>query len=128
MFTQKNRTRRYFMKKGVVSLAIIILLTLSAVAFLIYNLETYYEFVHGDQSTLVCAYTIFIALVTGLIYMTRRNSFRSYKTVYAVCSVILFLVFLLGRRIPFCVECEQTTARELGILRFWIKPFEGLNP
>ena len=28
------------------------------------------------------------------------------------------------KQIPLCVECEQTTARELGILRFWIEPFE----
>ena len=116
------------MKKGTISLAIIILLTLSAVAFLLYNLETYYEHVHGEESTLVCGYTIFIALVTGFIFMAKRDSFRSYKTIYAVCAAVLFLVFLLGRQIPLCVECEQTTARELGILRFWIKPFEELNP
>lgn len=116
------------MKKGVISLAIIILLTLSAVAFLLYNLETYSEIVHGEESTLVCGYAIVISLITGLIYIKKRNSFRSYKAIYAVCAVVLFLVFLLGRKIPFCVECEQTTSRELGILRFWIKPFEELNP
>ncbi len=112
------------MKKGTISLAIIILLTLSAVGFLLYNLETYYEVVHDEQSILVCGYTVLISLITGFIFMAKRNSFRSYKTIYAVCAVVLFLVFLLGRQIPLCVECEQTTARELGILRFWIEPFE----
>lgn len=116
------------MKKGVLSLIIIILLTLSAIAFLIYNLETYYKIAHDEESALVCIYTIFVALITGLIYVKKRNSFRIYTLIYVVCAILLFFVLILGRKIPFCVECEQTTAQELGILRFWIKPFEELNP
>ena len=116
------------MKKGVLPLIVSVLLTLSAAALLLYELETYYEVTHNEVAFSVCFYTALVALITGVLFYKNRDSFKAYKYVCAICAVILILVFYLGNKIPFCVDCDQTTAEELGILTYWIKPVEAYKP
>lgn len=116
------------MKKGVLPLILSVLLTLSAAALLLYELETYYEVTHNEAAFTVCFYTVQAALITGLLLYKYQNAFKAYKYVCGACMVILVFVFFLGNRIPFCVECDQTTAEELGILKYWIKPIEDYLP
>ena len=76
----------------------------------------------------MCFYTALASLITGFLYYKNKDSFKAYKYVFGACAVVLILVFYLGNKIPFCVECDQTTAKDLGILTYWIKPIDSYQP
>ena len=50
----------------------------------------------------------------------RKNRFST--AIWIASTVVLAFVLYTGSRIPFCVECDQVTAEDLGFLIHWIRP------
>ena len=110
------------MKKHSISIFILCLLPVSAIALALYCLETYYEVVHNESSLLVCGYSI-IAFVVSTVLFIRIKKEKYYSIgIWIFSIVVLAFVFYVGYKIPFCVECDRVTAEDLGFLIHWIKP------
>lgn len=98
------------------------LLPLSAVAYLIYSLETYNSVVHNDCGALICFYCA-ISFIASLIIWRKNKSTIKYTTfIFIASTLILCGVFYIGNKIPFCVVCDHVTAEDLGFLVHWISP------
>ena len=113
------------MKKNVISAVILCALPLSAISYLFYCLETYYEVVHNDSAALIGFYCIITFIISTEIWRRNRKANRSLTAIWGLSTLVLILVLLIGNRIPFCVECDQVTAEDLGFLIHWIKPINS---
>ncbi len=109
------------MKKRL-SIACLCLLPLSAAAYLLYSLETYYRWVHNDSGFWVCAYCLFAFFISLVLWEKNKAAGKHVTCIFLVSVAILAGVYYVGTRIPFCVECDHVTAEELGFLKHWIKP------
>ena len=107
--------------KATIKTIILCIIPLSALAVLLYCLETYHEFVHSDSAAFVCGYAIAAFLVSTILWNDMRKN-RFSTAIWIASTVILAFVLYTGSRIPFCVECDQVTAEDLGFLTHWIHP------
>jgi len=112
------------MRKNGFRWLIMVLLPLLAVAILFYSLETYYRVVHSDASVLIGFFAVVSIVIELRMWLKGRRIHWGYTAVAAISIAILLAVMYVGDKIPFCVECDQVTAEDLGFLIRWIKPLE----
>ena len=108
----------------IVSLIAMILIPLTALGLLYYCLETYTRFVHNDSGTFVGAYTILCMAANIILWVKNRRKGKIFTVIAAVSLLLLAGVLLISGKIPFCVECDQVTAEDLGFLTRWIPPMD----
>lgn len=110
--------------RNVIRCCVMLLLPVIAAAYLLFALETYDRVVHSD----IGAEVFLVALVCAFIeFMIWRKVCKQHKafTVIAIFAAAVFLgVMYIAGKIPFCVECDQVTADDLGFLTRWITPLE----
>lgn len=109
-------------KGEIISIIIMILLPISALGLLYYSLETYTRTVHNDSGFLVGAHAIGCMVVTVVLWMKLRKRGKKFTVIAAISLAVLAFVLIVAEKIPFCVECDQVTAQDLGFLIHWIKP------
>ena len=111
--------------KKTLPVVMLCMLPLSAVIFLFYCLETYNSIVHNDSGFFVCLYSVFMFIVSLIIWLKNKSYNKCLTFVFAVATAVLCAVFYFGNKIPFCVECEHVTAEDLGFLIHWIAPIDA---
>ena len=111
------------MKRNI-SLIIMILLPMTALALLYYCLETYTQTVHNDSATLVGAHALGCIIVNFVLWLKMRRKGKIFSVIAACALFLLIFVLWVAGKIPFCVECDQVTKEDLGFLTHWIPPLE----
>lgn len=110
--------------KNVVRLCIMLLIPAIAAAYLFYALETYDRVVHSDVSASVSLAALLCAFIEFILWRKSRKQHKACTIIALFAAVILIGVLYIARKIPFCVECDQVTADDLGFLTHWITPME----
>ena len=113
------------MVKQLIRWSVMAFLPIAAIAYLFYCLETYDFVVHNDSGFAVQALSLLFMLVEFILWRKGRRQHRAYTVVAVICALLLAAVFYVGGKIPFCVECDQITAEDLGFLQYWIRPMES---
>lgn len=98
------------------------LLPLSAVAYLLYCLETYESVVHNDCTFYIWGYCFFAFIFSLVLWLNNRKTQKYSTLIFIPSSFILCGVIYVANKIPFCVVCDHVTAEDLGFLIHWIKP------
>ena len=111
-------------RSEIISMAVMILLPVTALGLLYYCLETYTKTVHNDSGFFVGAYALICIAVNIILWAKNRKKGREYTVIAAVSLVLLIGVLIIAEKIPFCVECDQVTKEDLGFLTHWIPPLE----
>lgn len=96
---------------------------LAMLAFLYFNLETYYdEDAHNECGTLLCIDAALAFVTCSVIALCSRRRGKAILITWIASTLVLAFVFYVGSKIPFCVVCDQVTAEDLGFLTHWISP------
>ena len=111
--------------KKTLPVVILCILPLSVVIFLFHCLETYNSIVHNDSGFFVCLYSVFMLIVSLIIWLKNKSYNKCLTFVFIVSTAVLCAVFYFGNKIPFCVECDHVTAEDLGLLIHWIAPIDA---
>lgn len=111
--------------KNAFRLCIMLILPFIAAACLLFALETYDSVVHSNAGATVSLITLFCAFVEFMLWRKGQQQHKAYTIIALFAAVILVGVFYVAEKIPFCVECDQVTADDLGFLTHWITPLEG---
>ena len=111
--------------KNVVRWCVMLLLPVSAAAYLLYSLETYDRVVHSDASTAVSLIAMICAFIEYKLWRRGRKQHKAFTVIAIFAAMVLIGVMYVAGKIPFCVECDQVTADDLGFLTHWITPMEG---
>lgn len=98
------------------------LLPLSAVAYLLYCLETYESVVHNDCTFYIWVYCFLVFIFSLVLWLKNRKNQKYSTLIFIASSFILCGVIYVANKIPFCVVCDYVTAEDLGFLIHWIKP------
>lgn len=109
-------------KGEIFSMLVMILLPLTALGYLYYSLETYYRTVHSDAGFLVGLHALGCIAVNFILWLKMRKKGKAFSVIAALSLLVLAFVLYTAEKIPFCVECDQVTAQDLGFLIHWIKP------
>jgi len=99
---------------------IMCLLPLSAVAYLIYSLETYNTVVHNECGANICIHCVHMFFLSLIIWAKYKKTGKYITCVFVVSALVLCGVFYVGTRIPFCPVCDGVTGEDLGFLARWI--------
>lgn len=110
------------MKKEILPVCILGAIPISALALVLYCLETYYAVVHNESSLLVCGYCIIAFIVSTFIWCRIKKTNKRSTVIWIISTAALVFTFYVGSKIPFCVVCDQVTAEDLGFLIHWIQP------
>lgn len=89
------------------------------------SLETYNEVTHNECGFLLCVESIVAFVICTVIARCNRRRGRAIRIAWIASALVLAFVFYVGNKIPFCVECDQVTAEDLGFLTHWITPIYG---
>lgn len=100
-----------------------ILLPLTALAYLYYSLETYTLVVHNDAGFLISVYVAACLFALVVLWEKSRGRGMRFNVMAVAALMVLMFVFAVAQKIPFCVECDHVTAEELGFLTRWIPPY-----
>ena len=111
--------------RKIICLIIMILLPLTALGYLYYSLETYHRVVHSDAGFLVGAHAAGCLIINFILWLKNRKQGRIFSVIAAAMLVLLIFVLWVASKIPFCVECDQVTAEDLGFLTHWITPVDA---
>ena len=109
----------------IISKIVMIILPLSALGFLFYSLETYHKTVHSDAGFTVGLHALGCMAVNIILWLKMRKKGKAFSIIAAFSLVALAFVLYTAEKIPFCVECDQVTADDLGFLIHWITPIGG---
>ncbi len=93
-------------------------LTLSALLFLLYCLETYTA--HHDTYFFVCVYSILALAASTFLWLLTKNTVPHSTIIWLLSTAVLVFVFYAASKIPLCTVCDKTTAEDLGFLIRWI--------
>ena len=110
--------------KNVIRGCVMLLLPEIAAAYLLYSLETYGRVVHSDASTAVSLIALICTFIEFKIWRKVRKQLKAFTVIAILAAVVLIGVMYVAGKIPFCVECDQVTADDLGFLTHWITPLE----
>lgn len=108
-----------------ICLIIMILLPITALLYLYYILETYTQTVHNECGFFVSAYAVACLIALMILFLKSRKKGIRYAVVAALSLLVLLFVLCIAEKIPFCVQCDQVTAEELGFLTYWIPPCDA---
>ena len=111
--------------RKIICLMIMILLPLTALGLLYYCLETYSQTVHNDSSFIIGLHAIGCLIINFILWLKNRKQGRIFSAIAAATLVLLIFVLWVASKIPFCVECDQVTAEDLGFLTCWITPIDA---
>ena len=113
--------RKYF-KDLSFPVILLVYIPISAVSFVLRQLESYGNKVHNDAGFYVCIYSLCCFVVSIFLWLHAKKTKYYATVIWLVSTAILIFVFYVGSKIPFCVICDQVTAEDLGFLIRWIKP------
>lgn len=111
-------------RSEIISMAVMILLPVTALGLLYYCLETYTKTVHNESGLLVGAYALICVAANIVLWVKNRKRGKRYTVIAALSLAVLIFVLIIAEKIPFCVECDQVTKEDLGFLTHWIPPLE----
>ena len=106
----------------IVRMVIMVLMPVLALGYLYYSLETYHRVVHSDAGFLVGACALGCIVVNFILWLKNRRKGKLFSIIAVFSLLVLAFVLYTAEKIPFCVECDQVTAQDLGFLIHWIKP------
>ena len=111
------------MKKRIPLIAALCALPLLGGIWLLHCLETYNATpAHSNSAGFISVYCLAAIISAAIIWWKNRKFGKIVTVVWLLSTLILLFVLLTCERIPFCVECDHTTAEDLGFLIHWIKP------
>ena len=84
------------MKKGIISVLLLFLIPLSALAFTLHCLETYNNVVHGDTGFLVCGFSVFAFLASLAVWGFARKRGKHITVIWIISTLILVFVFYVA--------------------------------
>ena len=113
------------MRKNLLLWIVMLLLPCLAALNLHNALENYHAVVHNDSAFLVQALCLICAVAEFVIWKRNRKKHCAYTVFLAIALALLAVVFHIGGKIPFCVECDRVTAEDLGFLTKWITPIDA---
>jgi len=111
-------------KGEIIGMVFMILLPLTALGILYYCLETYTQTVHNDSSAVIGIHAAGCIVVNLILWLRMRKKGKIFSIIAACSLVLLICVLWVESKIPFCVECDQVTAEDLGFLTHWIPPLD----